>query len=504
VVCRIAYDFWLVLISGSNTVQNNNSNKSHNNYNHRHSTFILLETNPPTRPPPLWIQAHDTDPPPAAPLSPGINPPSPSFADSSSPISVAAVALKTDPREKIAKAFGGERKLFFPHRPPAENAEQPYASLNHCIYRLWAYQRKINHRSMAMLRVSKLPPPDLSPSECLEFFGIEKNDATRGLFCLVQNHTRIFRGRVLPSVIAKKWVDNVFASSGVEQKQVAAGEELDNDNREGEFLGASLQYFPVKEQDPNDQPGDFYVNNHLGFSRQMANVVNQWLLNREVPDGHTRLLHGTKLASMVNILSKGINTSKFQTIGDFGPGFYCTDNVPTSVRSALSSALFVDDDDAAAVLSAIDRGERYGPSRAAIICVDVPKEDLRGLRTSNLDGQQEWEDFTQLCLKEDPTEPGEGCFWQAFVGEHQDAQLVVGKLMHSPHEMEKSFEDGCKRFAFTDKVGNVLLKDKTKMAVALFDVYLGNPCGEAAEHQEDEDSQESGIAAGDQKNETAG
>jgi hypothetical protein len=451
----------------------------------------------PSRPPPLSMKGHtssDSEPPRAASLSPGSNP-SPSVADPLSPI--LAVAGKTDPREKIAKAFGGERKLFFPHPPPAE---QP------SYYRSWHYQRKINHRSMAMLRVSKPAPPGRSPSECLEFFGIEKNDATRMLFCLAENHKRIFsfRGPDDTSLIAKKWVDNVFAGSGVDQ--LAAGEDLDSNILVGEFLGASLQYFPVEEQDPNDQPGGFCVNNEPAFSRQMADVVNRWLLDRPVPEGHTRLLHGTARKSMVDIMNKGIDITKFQSIGDFGPGFYCADDSPsgvlTSVRFAIGSAAYDVDEDAAAVLAV----ERYGPSRAAIMCFDVPNEDLDHLNPTHLDGE-EWEEFTALCLKEDPTESGKGCYREVFIGEHHhDAQLVVGKLVHNPRKMQKCkaprslpFEDKCKQYTFRNETGNVLFKDKARVAVALFDIYLPGDNDGAADRQEGDDSRDSGSEAVDQE-----
>jgi hypothetical protein len=343
---------------------------------------------------------------------------------------------------------------------------------------------------MAMLRVSKPPPPGQSPSECLEFFGIVKNNATRLLFCLAENHKRIFsfRGPDDTSAIAKKWVDNVFASSGV--NQLGAGEDLDSNIPVGEFLGASLQYFPVKEQNPNDQPGDFCVNNQLGFSQQIAYVVKQWLLDRPVPEGHTRLLHGTTRKLMVHILNNGIDPMKFQSIGDFGPGFYCADDsppgVPTSVRFAIGSTAYDVDDDAAAVLAA----ERYGPSRAAVMCFDVPNEDLDNLNPTHLDGE-EWEDFTALCLKENSPGSGNGCYLEAFIGEnHHDAKLVVGKLVHNPRRMRKCkapkslpFVDKRIQYAFRDLTRIVLIKDKPNVAVALFDIYLPGDNDGAADHQ---------------------
>jgi hypothetical protein len=242
----------------------------------------------------------------------------------------------------------------------------------------------------------------------------------------------------------------------------------------------------------------------------MAYVVNRWLLDRPVPGGHTRLLHGTARKSMVDFMNKAIDTTKFQSIGDFGPGFHCADDSPsgvlTSVRYAIGSAAYDVDDDAAAVLAA----ERYGPSRAAVMCFDVPNEDLDNLNPTHLDGE-EWEKFTALCLKEDPPESGEGCYREAFIGEHHDAQLVVGKLVQNPRKMQKCkapkslpFEDKRKQYTFRNKTGDVLFKDKTKVAVALFDIYLPGDKDGAADHQEDDDSGDSGSEAVDQESGAAG
>lgn len=50
--------------------------------------------------------------------------------------------------------------------------------------------------------------------------------------------------------------------------------------------------------------------------------------------------------------------------------------------------------------------------------------------------------------------------------------------MRNPHEVEhegvpsEAFEDNRKQYAFREKTGNLLLANKGKMGVALFDVYM--------------------------------
>jgi hypothetical protein len=140
------------------------------------------------------------------------------------------------------------------------------------------------------------------------------------------------------------------------------------------------------------------------------------------------------------------------------------------------------------------------------MCFDVPNEDLMNLNPTHLDGE-EWEKFTALCLKEDPLDPGHGCYREAFIGEiHHDAKLVVGKLVHNPRKMQKCkapkslpFEDERKQYTFRNETGNVLFKDKAKVAVALFDIYLPGHNDGAADHQEGDDSRDSGSEAVDQE-----
>jgi hypothetical protein len=66
-------------------------------------------------------------------------------------------------------------------------------------------------------------------------------------------------------------------------------------------------------------------------------------------------------------------------------------------------------------------------------------------------------------------------------GERNALELVMGTLVHNPDQVKhhgatsEAFEDVRKQFAFRVLAGNLLLADKKKIGVALFDVPLAVP-----------------------------
>jgi hypothetical protein len=120
---------------------------------------------------------------------------------------------------------------------------------------------------------------------------------------------------------------------------------------------------------------------------------------------------------------------------------------------------------------------RHGPMRASLIYFDVNDDDLANLEQLDLDDGDEWATFTGQCL----TEGGADI---AYNGERMTLQLVMGKLVHNPHEVEhngatsEAFEDVRRQYAFRQQAGNLLLGDTEKVGVALFDVYLDDASDE--------------------------
>lgn len=41
------------------------------------------------------------------------------------------------------------------------------------------------------------------------------------------------------------------------------------------------------------------------------------------------------------IVQMGIDTDNFERVGDFGPAFYCADEMPTALKFAVFSAIVV-------------------------------------------------------------------------------------------------------------------------------------------------------------------
>jgi hypothetical protein len=104
------------------------------------------------------------------------------------------------------------------------------------------------------------------------------------------------KGRIITSCLAKKWIESVFVS-GVARK--VAGEELNEGNREGEFEGAFLRYFPVEEENSGDDPSDMFVNNEKGFVNKIDNAINEWLSSRPPPKRpHSFLSWGRPIVSV--------------------------------------------------------------------------------------------------------------------------------------------------------------------------------------------------------------
>jgi hypothetical protein len=325
----------------------------------------------------------------------------------------------------VEEAFGGQRKLW-------------------PLGRRWP---GVSCYRVALKRLSRPVPTGSTPSEFLECWGFQKNESTLDLFWLTDNYKEYFQGRIIPANVATKWILNVCGRSAATQ---AAGEELSSTNRTGEFQGASLQFFPVVES----SPGDMFIKNEQAFSTKIVEDVEKWLSSRPLQEGHIRLFHGTSTQSMNNILQSGINIARFQPVGDFGSGFYCADKVQTVFRFAA--------------LTALEQG--FGRQSASLMYFDVKSGDLDQLKQIKLEGAQ-WSAWTGICLnnKEETVYRGEG---------RSALQLVIGKLVHNPHEVEldgattEAFDDNRKQYCFRNAAGNMLLKNPTQMGVALFDVSL--------------------------------
>lgn len=329
--------------------------------------------------------------------------------------------------EIIEEAFGGEREL-------------------------WPLRRRLPGVScyqMALKRLSRPVPVGSNPSECLGHWGFKRNKGTLDLFWLTDNYEEYFEGRIIPVNVATKWILNVCGRNAARK---VAGEELTGTDRKGKFQGVSLQFFPVEESSPAGIVQD----------------IEKWLSSLPVPEGHSRFFHGTSTQFMNNIIQYRIDPTRFQRVGDFGSGFYCADMVRTAFRFAM--------------LTALEHG--FGRQSASLMYFDVENNDLEQLKQIQLEGEP-WTEWTGKCLKnkEETVYHGEG---------RSGLQLVIGSLVHNPHQVElegataETFEDNRKQYSFRKEAGNLLLKDRNKMGVALFDVYSGSSRLSEAQQSADE------------------
>ena len=342
--------------------------------------------------------------------------------------------------EILQEAFG--EKLFPFNKWPGDSTKRA------ALKRVTA-----NHRNR---------PQGLPPAESLEYCGIKRNTETKSLFFVADNYKWLLEGRIIPVSIARRWILSVCPGKGGSHEKKAAGEELSKSNPSGEFSGVELHYIQT-EAFPS---GRFTEKTLKEFSKSITESIEQWLRSRPIPDCHIRLFHGTSTESMNNILKKGIVDSRFQNVGDFGPGFYCSDKVRTSIRCSILSCF---------------ESTTYGqaPMSASMMYFDIAKDDLDDLNSKYPEGE-EWSKWTHLCLK--------GLAEEVFAGEDNKIQLVVGRLVHNadeagePGKTPKAFEDSRLQYCFRKENGNLLLKNKKKMggAVFLLEPFPGDGANEAA------------------------
>jgi hypothetical protein len=427
--CTVCTDHRTVIAFYAKRLHNSN-----NNDNTTTTQQQQQQTRSPTRP----CKMMPSTPPSAAVPSQLLTPPSatsggsgrPSLSPASDASSAEVVAVKrATGSHKILEAFGGKRKLW-----PLNGSWWP----------------EFTPCQVAMKRVSAETPNGLSLPECLHFWGIEENDATRDLFAVAVRYESFFEGRIVPVSLAKKWIMNALAE-GQGAPRTVSGEELDKTNSTGAFQGVALQYFAVEET----SPGDFFLNQEQAFCNRIAQDIGDWLQAQPIPEGHSRLFHGTSTASMNDIVQMGIDTDNFERVGDFGPAFHCSDQMPTALKFAIFSAIIVSCE-----------GSRRS---ASLMYFDVPNNDMNNLHKYDIQNEAEWGAFTKNCI---------GGKWKVAFADRNDVGLVTGKLVHNAglvscdDEVEPvAYEDGRMQYAFRKQTGDMLLVDKSKMGVALFDIY---------------------------------
>ena len=245
---------------------------------------------------------------------------------------------------KIEIAFGGE------------------GSLSHRFqHRSWPYVSPVK---IALRRIARDPPPGLTATQELDFWGVQRHEVTLPLFYLA-DHQDLYGGSSLRiKSYLGKWIRDQGRS--YEPRAVLIGSHLTAQAPQGAFHGVDLQYLPVEDE---LWPGEKFLKHDGTFQRDMLAALHAWSANRPIPEGHTRFYHGTHSEAVGNILVNGMQPEGFDPVADFGPAFYCNKKIEQSYSFAENAAI------------AYDTPTRGGPKTAAMMLFDVPNEQLQQLQS---------------------------------------------------------------------------------------------------------------------------
>lgn len=182
---------------------------------------------------------------------------------------------------------------------------------------------------------------------------------------------------------------------------------------------------------------------------------------RLIGDIQNWLYHGTRTASAKAICLDGIDQTLLEATNDFGPGFYCTENIQT----------------------AFDCGEmpKYeGDGKGIIMIFDTPSATCTYERLHVLEAAgEQWKNMVRYFRH------GVRRGGQRARPIDDTVDVVVGLVSDPKMEYQNPQSSGDDlQYAFRKDWGNTLLEDKTKVKAAVFDIPRG-PTGSA-----DEDSDE--------------
>jgi hypothetical protein len=153
--------------------------------------------------------------------------------------------------------------------------------------------------------------------------------------------------------------------------------------------GCEVRYFPrannfKSAKNQHDAPGE-EEQNERKICRVEADIAD-WF--SKVPEGYMRFLHGTNGAAALSVMSDGIQERYFERESDFGPAFYCVEDM----HMAMLYVVVV----CAAVPAPTVRG--------AIMAFDIPQDTFTTLERLcvNVNAPEwEWHPFVSHCQGND-------------------------------------------------------------------------------------------------------
>ena len=293
--------------------------------------------------------------------------------------------------------------------------------------------------SAARKRLSVPAPQSMPPEERLEYWGIKKCKQTEALFRNVKSHRT---PGVSTSSMAKRWISNLGGTN-----TLSSIDALDDNNTEKSIEGASFRFFPRSvgfSHGGSEECDDEQNEQEL---RQIETQIESWLSPDDVAEGFVRFFHGTASSSAFTIVKHGIIEGKLAYASDFGPAFYCAESLHLAMLYSISSMEFND-------------------SRGAVMAFDVPQEECDKLVALRVQGPT-WKTMVSLCQT--------GKAHEAFA-DHELVNVVVGCVSHDPDDVHLGpLNDKRIQFAFRGDSSKILLADRAKVRVAVFDHSPANP-----------------------------
>jgi hypothetical protein len=141
----------------------------------------------------------------------------------------------------------------------------------------------------------------------------------------------------------------------------------------------------------------------------------------------------------------------FDYESEFGPAFYCTESLHLAIFYSIYSM-------------------KFNNSRGAVMAFDVPQEEFDELVALRVEGPT-WKTMVSLCQT--------GKAQKAFA-DHELVRVVVVCISHDPDDARDPeklclYADQRAQFVFRGKSAKVLLADRAKVRVAVFDHSPSNP-----------------------------
>lgn len=304
--------------------------------------------------------------------------------------------------------------------------------------------------SLASGKLSSPLPASASrrtPREVLLCHGVVESRVTKKLFAYAD------RDVLVPGLsiehIAKRLLYSFFQAWSVSFDPPSGSEEeldyLKEDtvhSFDGIGIGTTAQFFPVSFAEENGRDID------KDEKSRLMEVILEFF--GPVPANHLRFYHGTDSQVATDIVLEGVDCRSFEALSDFGPGFYCTKNINVAFEYGMKQGISM---------------EREG-RRGAIMAFDVPSETYEACSKFEFTDDTHWKLIVSglrgVARKRK----------LALNALGRNTAVIIGKFSNARYDNTTDPQPSGNelQYAFCQDHGNLLLRDRAKVKVAVFDV----------------------------------